>query len=230
MTWFYLCSLTNSSETLYQSSSSTISSWIIQLAPWNPTWNWRRSTSTFKIWDVSKVKFVALSHGLGYIHSYSNFQQLNFGQKRYFDPSPSVGMFMPITRSSDTLSDGPSEKYVTMLMGSMEFLTAVIQSSQSSTTSLKSFPTISGSNSDYIVIQLPYCAAWNLPNCPGSFHQKLLISLLIHSQLSWEIYLWKLPPQAWLLLLESWTKLNLEFMKLISYLRLTNESSSSICQ
>ena len=144
-----------------------------------------------------------LSHGPGYIHSYSNFQQLNFGQKHILTHPPSVGMVMPITHSSGTLSDGPSKKYVTTLMGSTEFLTAVIQSSQASTTSLKSFPTIPGSDSDYIVKQLPYCIAWNLPDRAGSFHQKLLISLLIHSQLSWEIYLWKRLPQAWLLLLES---------------------------
>jgi hypothetical protein len=153
--------------------------------------------------DVSKVKFVMLSHGPGYIHSYSNFQWLNFGQKHILTPPPSIGTVTPITHSSDTLSDGPSEKYVTASMESMEFLTAVIQSCRASITSLKVFPTIPGSDSDYIVNQLPYCTAWNLPNHPNGFHQKLLISLLIHSQLSWEIYLWKLPLRAWLLLLES---------------------------
>ena len=44
-------------------------------------------------------------------------------------------------------------------MGSMEFLTAVIQSSQASTTSLKSFPTIPGSilSTDYHTAQLRTC-------------------------------------------------------------------------
>jgi hypothetical protein len=54
-----------------------------------------------------------------------------------------------ITQSSDTLSDVVSEKYVTAPMGSTEFLTAVVQSSQALITSFESFPTIPGSDSEY---------------------------------------------------------------------------------
>ena len=55
----------------------------------------------------------------------------------------------PITRSSDTLSDVASEKYVTASMGSTEFLTAIVQSSRASITSFESLLTIPGSDSEY---------------------------------------------------------------------------------